>query len=375
MTAAIADLQKYRLLMALLLGMLAWEGETWAQSPTVTGETSETAVLEQNDRAAVDQGKLRLQLLVTLVENELGAAIESKTRLTTERSALKRERKDLQGLPPPLRSVDKARLARTEQRLLVLNDELAAVDALMPDVTKELDELQRRLDAANGIVRPVEPAAGTDGAAEPAPNPSPWPDRQRQIQEALVYLSDYNALIDGDVGPRTRQAVRVYQKRNDFELTGILTEEQEQALLQEASVLRVFYGVKPFGDEAAGYRLAYPSSLLSEMNHAGPGRWRMTTVDGKGELLIDISNGSTDLTSIYDHLVSKYEIQYWRKRDAWFVVAGFLDPQRIIYDTVRLTDDGLIRARLIYPKSWRSLWSRFAVIMFNSFEAVPRGES
>lgn len=374
MTSSIADVQKYRLLVVLFLGMLAWNGTAWAQSQTVI-DVTKAAVSDQNDPAAVDRGKMRLQLLISLVENELRAAIESKARLTTERSSLERERNHLKGLSTPLRSGDKERLERIEQRLLSLNDALAAADALLPEVTKELDDLQHRLDAANGIVRPVVPAAAANDAAKLDPAPSRWSDRDRQVQEALAYLGGYNALIDGDMGPRTRQAVKVYQELNAFEPTGVLTEGQEKALLQEAKDLRTFYGVRPFGDGKTGYRLSYPSSLLSEVTRAAPGVWQMTTSDRKGELLITVSDGSSDLAPLYSDAINAYEVQYRRKRNSWFVVAGRLDPERIIYDTAHQTEGGLIRARLTYPLGWRNLWSRFAVIMFNTFEPVPRGES
>ena len=104
---------------------------------------------------------------------------------------------------------------------------------------------------------------------------------------------------------------------------------------------------------------------------------RFASQDGAGELLITPydNNGATEFSALYDQLLAEYEVQYRRKRDDWFVVAGLADDERIIYDTARLNGDRMVRARLSYPVEWRDLWSPFAVIMFNSFETVVPGES
>lgn len=349
-----------------------------AQAQTETGEAAKSATVDQREAAAVDRAKQRLQLLISLVENQLRAATDSKTQLTTETGRLKKERTELAGRQTQGRLADKVRLQHIDQRLLLLNEKLAAIGAQLPDVTNELDDLQRRLDETNGIVRDVDTTAVEDdaeGIVEMQPSPSQWLDGNHRIQEALVYLGGYDALIDGDLGPRTRQAVKVYQERQAFKPTGVLTDEQAAALFEEAEAWRQRYGMKVFSDEKAGYRLTYPSLLLSEMELVDPDTRRMVMADGSGELLITASNGSIDIDSMYNDLLDRYEVQYRRKRDNWFVIGGLLDDERIIYDTLRETENGVIRARLTYPTTQRNLWSPFAIMMFNSFEAVPRGES
>lgn len=331
---------------------------------------------DEADFQLVDRGKMRLELLLSLVKNELRAASLKKNQLVSEQVQLKRERAELSAVGDRRRPADYVRLEQIENRLETIDRDVAAVDSRLPEIAGELDDLQRRIDEANGIVRDEETednavAEENGTASSDEPSASVWLDGKRQIQEALVYLGGYNALIDGDFGPRTAQAVRVYQSRQSLKATGVLTGEQEATLLEQAQAQRALYGVKTFDDKEFGYRLSYPAFLLSKTEKISDTEQRMTTPDGEGELLITVIDVSEDLTALYDAATTDYEVQYRRKRDDWFVVAGLLDDDRIIYDTVRRTDKNLVRARLSYPSGQRDLWSPFAVIMFNTFSPLP----
>lgn len=349
--------------------------------PDGHAETDHTAEAkaDQDDVQPVDRGKIRLELLLSLVKNELRAATIQKTQLAKEKTDLRRERAELSAIGEQRRPADDVRLGQIERRLETISQELAAIDTILPEIVNEHDDLERRLDEANGIVREKATAPddektsveGNDAVDPELTSASTWLDGKRQIQEALVYLGRYNALIDGDFGPRTSQAVKVYQERQSLEATGVLTKDQEVALLNEAQSQRALYGVEPFRDEEFGYWLSYPTLLLSEMKNVSAKERRMTTKDGKGELLITVIDKVEDLTALYEDLTADYEIQYRRKRDDWFVVAGLVGENRIIYDTVRKAKDKLVRARLSYPADQRDLWSPFAVIMFNTFNTLP----
>jgi peptidoglycan hydrolase-like protein with peptidoglycan-binding domain len=55
----------------------------------------------------------------------------------------------------------------------------------------------------------------------------------RQVQVALKNQGQYRGPIDGIMGPRTRQAVREFQKVNGLEQTGTLDQETMQKLAFE----------------------------------------------------------------------------------------------------------------------------------------------
>ncbi len=347
-----------------------------AQSAT----ESEVAAGENGHDASptIDRGMMRLKLLIRLVENELQEAKMAQNRLTVEATELDQQRRALEAEPSKGTKAEERQFAVIEERLLQIDKEMAEVNGRLPEINTELAELQARLDESNGIVR--EPEAETAANSVVTNASSQWLDNKRQIQEALVYVGGYNALIDGDFGPRTRESVRVYQERQNLETTGTLTSEQETALLEEADLLRARYGMTSIEDREQGYRVSYPSGLLPEGGLIEPDGRRFVSKDGKGELLITTSdgraeNGADGFSAIYEDLLSEYEVQYRRKRNDWFVVAGLVEEGRIIYDTARLNGDRMIRARLSYPAEWRDLWSPFAVIMFNTFEAVSTDEN
>lgn len=326
----------------------------------------------------VDRGKMRLQLLLSLVKNELKAASLKKDRLVSEQVGLRRERAELSAAGDQQRPADRVRLEQIENRLGTIEQELAEVEQRLPEISGERDSLQRRLDEANGIQRDEEAAEVADNQENGVANSgksraSIWLDGKRRVQEALVYLGGYNALIDGDFGPRTRQAVQLYQRRNALDETGVLTKEQEEALLSEAQDQRDLYGVETFQDETIGYRFSYPALLLSETEEVSDRERRMATTDGQSELVVNVLDNDDNLETLYREAIASYDVQYRRKRGSWFVVAGLMEEGRIIYDTIQSADGKMVRARLSYPADQRELWSPFAVILFNTFSLQPAG--
>lgn len=327
----------------------------------------------------IDRSKLRLKLMMSLVNNELRAASLQKDQLVFERGNLARERAELSALGDRRRPADNTRLEQIEQRLEKINKEISTLEGKLNDIVAEQDDLQRRLDEANGVARDdddeqseTETADRENGTDDEAlSSASIWLDGKRRVQEALVYLGDYNALIDGDFGPRTSQAIRVYQERQSLKQTGVLTKEQEASLLEGAKVQRALYGVESVSDTELGYRLSYPTLLLSKSEKISADERRITTDDGLGELIISVIDDAEEIDVLYERAIEAYDVQYRRKRDGWFVVAGLVDEGRIIYDMVRRSQEGLVRARLSYPADKRDLWSPFAVIMFNTFEPLP----
>jgi len=361
----------------LLIGSLQLGTESLAQAQDDVQAAEEA---DETSPTTIDRGRIRLNLLMKLVTNELEEAKLAQARLSAEAVSLDQERRELVAGPQTGSKAETRRLAVIDERLQKIDQELVDVNQRLSDVESERAELQSRLDEANGVVRQADAEPSADGVV--LDEASQWLDSKRQVQEALVYLGGYNALIDGDFGPRTREAIKIYQSTKEITETGLLSPQQEARLLDEANTIRTRYGVKLIENREEGYRIAYPSGLLTSFEEISPGGKRYSTNDGQGELLITASsdgNGGTsltaDFTAIYDDLLGRYEVQYRRKRDDWFVVAGIAEDSRIIYDTARVDGDRIIRAQLTYPSDWRGLWSPFAVIMFNSFETFTPGES
>ncbi|MGI9508686.1 MAG: peptidoglycan-binding domain-containing protein [Geminicoccaceae bacterium] len=370
MTSASA-IKIYGICAVLLAGLIGFTGEARAQTST-ENDVAETGG-DQDASLNVDRGEMRLKLLVTLVENELEEARLAQSRLTVEAAGLDQERRVL--LAGPVKGTRSEQRQRDviDQRLAQIDKELVTVNARLPEIKNELADLKKRLGLPGELgVEFVANGIADDGNVQ-------WLDSKRRVQEALVYLGGYDALIDGDFGPRTQEAVRVYQRTQSQQQTGDLTNEQETALLEEAAILRARYGVTMIKDPVAGYRISYPSGLLPNAEIIEPGDRRFSSADGQSELLITSNDGGGDAASelgaIFEDLVASNDVAYSRKRDDSFVVAASIEEGRLTYDTARLRGGRVIRARLSYPAALRDLWSPFAVIMFNTFETLPSGES
>lgn len=91
---------------------------------------------------------------------------------------------------------------------------------------------------------PPPPAAPAPAAAEPAPPPAPEPARPaaeapaappaplsaHELQELLTALGYNPGRIDGKVGPKTREALKMFQKDAGLPVTGVLDAETTQRL-------------------------------------------------------------------------------------------------------------------------------------------------
>ncbi|MEM7043070.1 MAG: hypothetical protein AAF543_09695, partial [Pseudomonadota bacterium] len=181
---------RYFGISALLFGgPIGLATEVRGQSP----DENEVAATEddQSQSPTIDRGKMRLELLIRLVENELKEADMLKSRLTVEASELDQQRRTLQEGPSKGTQAEKRKIEVIDERLEQIDREMADVNGRLPEINAELGELQARLDEANGIEREAssEPANGSI-VATPA---SLWLDSKRRIQEALVYLGGYNA--------------------------------------------------------------------------------------------------------------------------------------------------------------------------------------
>ncbi|HEV7367899.1 peptidoglycan-binding domain-containing protein [Arenibaculum sp.] len=58
----------------------------------------------------------------------------------------------------------------------------------------------------------------------------------KDVQTALVNLNCYSGPIDGVIGPRSRQAIRTWQRVNQYPQTGVVSEPLMQTILTQQSV-------------------------------------------------------------------------------------------------------------------------------------------
>lgn len=285
------------------------------------------------------------------------------------------------------RSIDQ----RLEQVLRALEragprDPADAVQPALARLQEELTELERRLGEITAELAGLEASPAAGPAAEddarqavfvPASKPRPpetsaraeidqySPELRRQIQEALVFFGGYDSAIDGDFGARTEAAIRRYQNDIGAAATGFLTQAQVNRLLKAAEDRRRETGLQPLIDESIGFRLVYPSALLTVETPNDGGYRLLSDADGKARLQV-VAIDSRDLRTLFEDVTRLSDEGYRHMADTWFVASGEVDGE-MFYSMGRSADDRSIVAHLTYPVVERERWDPFTVMLYNSF--------
>lgn len=128
-------------------------------------------------------------------------------------------------------------------------------------------------------------------------------DERRQIQAALKWYGDYNAVVDGIFGPATSDAISAYQSRNGLEPTGTLTDVERVVLTAAYEFDLVLAGLEELNDDYAGLSLEYPARLVKFQRYSPPfAVYEPATLDGVRLLLISMQGGERSAKSLYDVL-------------------------------------------------------------------------
>lgn len=188
-----------------------------------------------------------------------------------------------------------------------------------------------------------------------------------QIQEALIYLGNYNGVIDGQLGERTFKAIRDFQQARGEDPSGQLTFVQYRDLMHDANDLRSLYAVQTFRNAEVGYRLAYPSRLFPVLEQVSDDAWRLSDEAGQAEILITAGPADADLQSLYERLNVPGKTSYSLLRERLLVVAGD-DGSTRFYHVAKVGTDHLVQVRLAYTGAELWPWDNFAAVLFNSFD-------
>ena len=109
-----------------------------------------------------------------------------------------------------------------------LNTRLAALEGQVTALSTRVDELSQ--DA------PAQPSAGFEAApAEGSSAQSAQKFTVRQIQRALASAGFYKGSIDGKEGPKTKMAVREFQRAQGLKVDGVVGSSTRQALAKYLS--------------------------------------------------------------------------------------------------------------------------------------------
>jgi peptidoglycan hydrolase-like protein with peptidoglycan-binding domain len=144
-------------------------------------------------------------------------------------------------------------------------------------------------------------------------------------QEALIWTTDYEGLIDGKPGDETIKAIRKFQARLGNPQTGTLTSSELEALVKQGSTKRSAAGFKQYTDGKAGVSVGIPVNFLPEPRDVP---WGKSWYNREKGLAVDTLRFTNDvsLRALYDKLlkINNRTVTYQRYvDDKWFVIAAF----------------------------------------------------
>lgn len=143
-------------------------------------------------------------------------------------------------------------------------------------------------------------------------------------QEALIWTTDYEGLIDGKNGDETIKAIKKFQARIGHSATGNLTDEELISLVKEGFKNRDAVKFEQFTDASAGVSVGIPKGLVPTSIAKD---WGSSWSSKKNGIAIDtLRLKDLSLRDLYDKLlrINSRTIAYQRfVDDDWFVIAAF----------------------------------------------------
>lgn len=147
----------------------------------------------------------------------------------------------------------------------------------------------------------------------------------RVQQEALVWTTEYEGLVDGEMGAGTRLAIRKFQTRTGGTPTGRLTSDEVVELVNQGTDNRRKAGFKQFTDTVAGVSVGIPLNFVSAPRAT---KWGKHWYGKEAGLAIDTLRFSNDVSlgDLYNKLmnINDRKVAYHRLvENSWFVIAAF----------------------------------------------------
>jgi hypothetical protein len=218
-------------------------------------------------------------------------------------------------------------------------------------------------------VTPARAEAASPAAAPPSAELAAIPPAERQkIQAALYWAGDFASEAAG--GDALEEAIRNFQKRNKFKITGVLTGEQRAALVSAADSHEQEFGWSVVVDPATGVRIGLPSKLVPNARDSARGtRWSSP----HGEVQVETFRvKDTSLAALFDEEKKKAPrtIEHSVLNDDNFIISGM---QGLKLFTVRAkARDGEIRGfTLLYDQMMEGIVAPVMVAMASAFSPFP----
>jgi peptidoglycan hydrolase-like protein with peptidoglycan-binding domain len=145
--------------------------------------------------------------------------------------------------------------------------------------------------------------SGADAASKPpairdAYMALPHADRLA-LQFNLTWAGDYRGLADGEFSDKLVEAMKDYQKRNKFKVTGLLSPDERTALAAAVTPRQSEAGWRVIEDPATGARIGIPSKFATRIT-TGPAGTRWSSEQGQLQIeTFRVDTGAT-LEAVYE---------------------------------------------------------------------------
>lgn len=226
----------------------------------------------------------------------------------------------------------------------------------------------------------AQPAHAPPPLAAPDPASAAFdalPETDRKaLQEALVWTGDYQGVVDGAIGRRSREAFLAFDRKNSPAADGLPTPSKLKALFAAAARARQAAGFVVVADPT-GARIGVPKTLLPQATRT-PGASRYASKDGRVTLdLAVVDSPDMDLPRLFDRLKTESptrRVTYKLARPDFVVVAGETQGRKF-YTRFGAGLDGQGRPALrgfsFYFPAERGDLDRLTIAVANSFEPFP----
>lgn len=214
----------------------------------------------------------------------------------------------------------------------------------------------------------VSEAQQADGLPEP---------QRKAIQEALVWSGDYEARIDGVLGPATESAIRRFQAREGFPSTGTLRQRDLDRLLEVRKQWTDRFGWEIRRFPNLGLRLGLPAAMMRPAEPIQHGlRFRSKEDRPRSELRVYSAPpmSTARFRELREELVNRKHFgqDVYDAGDAdWFVFSGASEAGVEQYTYVVNRKHGVRGFSFRYLERDAEELSRLNVAMYNSLDTFP----
>jgi hypothetical protein len=204
------------------------------------------------------------------------------------------------------------------------------------------------------------------------------PNDRKAVQDALVWTGDYNGIVDGAFGKRTRDSILSYQATIKTPTTGIVDAAGIARLIETSQKAKDGIKFQIFIDDKTGVKIGAPLKILEKRIATGAGS-RLAKSDGSIVLdLASVSGGEANLAAFYTRLSAdepgrKIALKF--SRPEFFVVSAEEGGRKVYSRYAKAPSDApdpnLVRGFTLSYPAQSADFDRIAVAIANSFEPFP----